>query len=244
MRSNWTLAVALGLLVIVGLLALTACPRKGIQPGGGEVMQQPAPAPEPSRPPAEALPPPTGEEAAPGETPAAPPEGPPGKPTAVSIDGFESLVFGMTKDEALAKLPFGLTKDEGMEQPDFPIDGAVGYMFKVPYSKYPLLHPIESVKGENFGIAVIFWEGKFQCLSVMVSPKHVDPSTWQTTVAELSTKYGEPANVTAEKGEVVTMWMDAKGRAVAATQVLVPQPDSYCRIDFQSDTWLAQFAEK
>ena len=114
----------------------------------------------------------------------------------------------------------------------------------VSYSKYPLLHPIESVKGENFGIAVIFWEGKFQCLSVMVSPKHVDPSTWQTTVAELSTKYGEPANVTAEKGEVVTMWMDAKGRAVAATQVLVPQPDSYCRIDFQSDTWLAQFAEK
>jgi len=247
MSRNWTATLVIVLLVLLGLTALSACPKKGIRPGGGEAVTQPQPkaparAPEAAKPPAE-VPPETAAPKAPPEEQQAAPEAPPERVPATPIDGFESLTFGMSKSDALAHLPFNLKAEDAMQQADFARDGDEAYLFKVPYSEYPLLHPKADAKGENFRIAVGFWNGKFEYFTILVSPKHMDVGGWQETQGELAQKFGAPASVSAEEGETTTNWMDAKGRAISVVQPLQPGPDDLYKIIFQSDTWMALFAE-
>ncbi len=227
MRINRTVMVALTLLVIVGLAILSACPQKAPAPDENGVAARPKPV-------------------QPAKTPQAPPieKATPAGPATASFDGFDSLVFGMAKAEALTSLPFDLGKDEGMVVPNFALNGDEAYLFKVPYSKYPLLQPNEEAKSENFGIAVGFWEGRFEYFSFIISPKHLERAGWERVIAKFNADYGPPADTSTEKDGTTTIsWMDAKGRAVSLVESPMTDPDALYKITYQSDTWLALFTK-
>lgn len=255
MRRNWTIAAVLLLLAVIGLVLLCGCPKKTVRPGGGEVLSKPAPtqpaeAPKALTPTEEAAPEEAAPEAAPEGEEAAPeaPEAamPPSPLAPTPIDGFETLTFGMPKAKALASLPFGLKAEDAKQQPDFALDGDEAYLFKVPYSKYPLLTPKPEAKDENFGIAVGFWEGKFEYFTILISANHMDDAGWQKVNATLQRTYNIQPDVSMEggqTGEVTITWMDAKGRAVSLVAPVTPKPESIYKIVYQSDIWLAQFAQ-
>ena len=245
MRRQWTVIALVALLAVVALALLTACPKQ--QRGASQGQVQTAPQPQPVQPvaPPEAVEPP--DEAAPEAAPEgeeSAPEAPSGASSAVTFDGFQGLVFGMTKVEALANLPFNLKVEDGMEQPDFAMDGDTAYLFKVPYSEYPLLEPIEDAKAKTFGIAVGFWNGKFEYFSIITTPKHLGRAGWGNLVAKFNSDYGPPAGVSAdEDGSTTITWLDAKGRAVSLVEPPPTDPDATYQITYQSDTWLALFAQ-
>lgn len=248
MKRRSTSIVLLVLLAVATLALLTACPKqeKGASTGPAETATQPQPV-QPVSPPEAPAPPEevAGDEAEP-ESLAGPEPEPEAPPTgaALNFDGYQSLTFGVSKADALANLPFNLRAEDGKAQSDFAVDGDEAYLFKVPYADFDLLEPVEEAKAESFGVVVGFWDGKFEHFTIITPRKHLGRMSWSNIITKFSDEYGPPAGVSPEEDGSVTMsWVDAKGRALSLMEPPPTDPDALYQITYESDTWLALFAQ-